>query len=88
MTIIYLLQSPKLIVDIARKLRIGSDIQDCGFVIKSLLHVLLLQRSLLPGGIILQGVLLLQGSKAFFLRATNTATHVSHLDGVFCLPLA
>jgi hypothetical protein len=32
---------------------------------------LLLQRSLLPGGIILQGVLLLQGSMRVFLRATT-----------------
>jgi hypothetical protein len=74
---------------------------------KQFFVLLLLQRSFLPGGIILQGVLLLQVLWAFFCvplqlganwgywpslrpgrRSPSQASHVSHLDGVFDLPLA
>jgi hypothetical protein len=62
----------------------------CGKRGRSALHIniyglLLLQRSLLPGEIIFQGVLLLQGSMSVILRATTVRCQLGLLacDSVF-----
>jgi hypothetical protein len=56
-------------------------------------RLLLLQCSLLPGGIILQGVLLLQGSMSVFVCQGGGVLHkllmfLTWMGSVFCLPLA
>jgi hypothetical protein len=47
-------------------LYLQSDSDKKSFILCHFLNLLLLQRSLLPGGIILQGVLLFQGSMSVF----------------------
>jgi hypothetical protein len=56
-----------ILSNMAKQLHVNLEISGKSVFHFLLLLLLLLQRSLLPGGIILQGVLLLQGSMSVFV---------------------